>query len=796
MKNFLVQLAAVLLLLALKTLASSDEPNPGNNGINLFWGQNPFWNNGGNGNVPPPTTSQLLFPFPYGTYGPNMGMPAQNNMRWTHPYGFQPFTPQFMQGHLFFGAYPPPGSAHDGPQASMVDSTLHSQSTAHEGEGELMTVDFDPDLANTGSTPDERPAADTMGTTVDTAPRRRWGNSASEGKNKADEMSENKKGKKKASWREVEADSRQEHHKRGHTSQVGDPVAALRSQLTLNLDLMKKYNELEKLVSKRQHLPHRQPEGTVKQHREERKKPYDTRWRISNELDKFLKDGEDKYYRPRSWPSWGWGQGAHPIAGGRQRETNTNRRDTCDYRDNTSHQPRTIADLATPIPRHRTPITPMDKHDAHPDSYDQRRFGHIVGDTWMDIDERIEELSSGLPPMPRPDSTYPPRFISLQEMEEDLMSKALDNVHDDKLPYTPEQKAKCFKEWVKFHQKHTGRLPTWLGRFCIPGLNSVERNNSFWGMYRPGFTYDHHQNIVYTDNKAVEAARALSNRQEFPIPHRMGFWEVRESIHYIHNKAPHWQSVLGLLVEFHRITTSIIVRYRDLSMHDVIKQFHSDRRLTEVGNNLPAPPFVPIDLRYRCSGGGSSMSGAGLPPPGDATLDDWCQYAAHHFRPGGVNSPNGITMDLSPYHTGNYYGQYLAGIAFRPQYYTDYIEQWNRERTEEPPIAMIDSAYPWSMVWIDQHTSVHFCDHFRHLEILCQERLEEFGEPEVIWELQGWWTPDIGDTHCIWVLAYQDLYGPQTDNHGRVQENPSWLLHGKSTRFQYINTYPPTSPSP
>ncbi len=162
------------------------------------------------------------------------------------------------------------------------------------------------------------------------------------------------------------------------------------------------------------------------------------------------------------------------------------------------------------------------------------------------------------------------------------------------------------------------------------------------------------------------------------------------------------------------------------------------------------------------------MGGAGLPPPGNATLDNWCQYTAHHFHPGGVNSPNGITMDLShrvsyasiwgmlmlrflhPVDARNYYGWYLAGIAFRPHYYTNYIEQWNHERTEEPQIvwaaglpvfrrmifngapenlseldvirhlaaceitqAIIDSTYLWAMVWIDQHTSVHFRDHFR-----------------------------------------------------------------------------------
>ncbi len=61
------------------------------------------------------------------------------------------------------------------------------------------------------------------------------------------------------------------------TAQVEDLVAVVWSQLTLNLDLMKKYNELERLISKCQHLPHNQGDGTAKWHKEERKRPYDTR---------------------------------------------------------------------------------------------------------------------------------------------------------------------------------------------------------------------------------------------------------------------------------------------------------------------------------------------------------------------------------------------------------------------------------------------------------------------------------------------------------------------------------------
>ncbi len=38
---------------------------------------------------------------------------------------------------------------------------------------------------------------------------------------------------------------------------------------------------------------------------------------------------------------------------------------------------------------------------------------------------------------------------------------------------------------------------------------------------------------------------------------------------------------------------------------------------------------------------------------------------------------------LHPHDTRNYYACYLVAIAFRPRYYTDYIEQWNTDRPDE-----------------------------------------------------------------------------------------------------------------
>ncbi len=125
------------------------------------------------------------------------------------------------------------------------------------------------------------------------------------------------------------------------------------------------------------------------------------------------------------------------------------------------------------------------------------------------------------------------------------------------------------------------------------------------------------------------------------------------------------------------------------------------------------------------------------------------------------------------------------GIVFRPQYYMFFIHTWNAEHTNELPITvtvgnpmlqhmifhsagenlseidvichlascaitqdMIDSAYPWAMIWIDQHSSnMHFCNHNIALEMERLDRICCYGKPVIATSLCGWWSPDKGDTH-------------------------------------------------
>ncbi|KAK0432704.1 hypothetical protein EV421DRAFT_1742096 [Armillaria borealis] len=266
-----------------------------------------------------------------------------------------------------------------------------------------------------------------------------------------------------------------------------------------------------------------------------------------------------------------------------------------------------------------------------------------------------------------------------------------------------EQKQKWFKHRMLLRQSQPGWLPTWLGRFRFPDGPYAERDNSFQGMYGPGFTYDCTNNIMYADMEAVDAAKAFMHQADYPLPHRM-------------NARPNPRGFL-------------------MTVHEM------DPRLGNLADNLPPPVYIPLERAYHLSGGGNTVGGAGLPIPVDGTIDDWCQYVAHHYRPGGLNPPTGLMMDLS------------------------YRE-------------MIDSAYPWAMIWVDQHQSIHFQDWYHHLEDSRLQRLEQFGVPQIIPELQGWWTPDIGNTHRIRAMIYNERY----------------LLRGESSVFTYINSFPPTTP--
>ncbi|SJK99798.1 uncharacterized protein ARMOST_03109 [Armillaria ostoyae] len=586
---------------------------------------------------------------------------------------------------------------------------------------------------------------------------------------------------------------------------------------------MKKLNNLGEGATKRRHSPGGNGEHSTKRPRDSQRHRDEHRRRIDAELDGFL--AEDRDYpipwRPRGRGPQNRNRGRGGPASHRREPAQTGR----EKEKTVTSRQKQPADAVTVIPLRLQHLPDEDTHDELLDSYDQRRFGHIITDERMPLEERVADLSTELPAMPLPDGSYPPGV----------------NGDDSPRPSNSVQAARQFVDRRARRLRHPGRLPSWLNLFKSKDRSALpERDNSFRGMYGPGFTYDSRTNIIYTDREAVDAASAMAdgvvyatprsierrpNPRGFPMNRR----EVQESVTFVHMRQNGWQATLRLLCEFHRISEAVILRYRDLSMHEIIEHFERDNRLRNLRRGMPRPYFIELNPRCKVTGEGSVGGGAGVLCPVNSTLDDWCQYVAHHFRPGGLNPACGIIMDTSyrvsyasvwgmallrllhPDDAKNYYGRYLAGIAFRPQFYSDYIRRWNRDRPQELPITiaagsptlrrmtfnearenlseldvvrhlascgitqgMIDNAYPWALVWIDQHAS--------------------YGEPRIGDEFRGWWSPSTEDTHRIRAMLYYERYEHQPSGRIHNQIHQYTLLRGENSIFTWLNSFPPTAP--
>ncbi|PBK86001.1 hypothetical protein ARMGADRAFT_1035974 [Armillaria gallica] len=124
---------------------------------------------------------------------------------------------------------------------------------------------------------------------------------------------------------------------------------------------------------------------------------------------------------------------------------------------------------------------------------------------------------------------------------------------------------------------------------------------------------------------------------------------------------------------------------------DIMTQYHQ----------LEPPLFIPLTPSNAMTNVKGSNHGAGLIQPVNGSLEDWCQYAIHHFRPGGQSTPIGIGMDtvsrVSYPHMWGYlmslalepvtewngvracFFQYFAGVVAHPQWYTLHLEELNAD---------------------------------------------------------------------------------------------------------------------
>ncbi len=504
-------------------------------------------------------------------------------MGWPTPYGFQPFPPPgYMPGPApYYGNFMPGMQA--APNLNTGTEHADGEDVANGLDGEIEPMTVDDSISNLNTVPGtihtrteiahiHRPeqqanaiAGPSQPRHVETTPhhtredpsrRITMMDSASE-EDEPPRKQDTGKGKRRATREEMMADERQAMRDRQERHRAttkerrraveeepipreiierqerelrhvgaanpGDTEAALRSQITMNLDLMKRVNELEKMMTKRQLSPSGEENGAPKRMRDNRRTEDYYRRPSDKDFEKFALDEEDDGFRNRQPTSRGRGRGTW-TGRGKDNTYHQRNRETRDYRDGqtTSRPPKLAPNALTRIPTRRLPMTPVEKHDLYLESYDERRFGNIIGDSRMTLENRVEELSAILPTMPRPDGTFPPRLLSWQDVGKDDNSEASDDPYNDKLPYTKEQKQKRFKLRLQLRLRQPGRLPTWLGRFRYANGHYTERDNSFWGMYGPGFTYDRRNNIIYADTEAVESARAFAAHAEYPLPNRMG----------------------------------------------------------------------------------------------------------------------------------------------------------------------------------------------------------------------------------------------------------------------------------
>ncbi len=157
------------------------------------------------------------------------------------------------------------------------------------------------------------------------------------------------------------------------TGHAGNTEAALWEQITLNLDIMKRYNTLEKLLRKRQLSPSGEENGEPKRMRDSHRTASNDRQQTENDFNTFLLDDEDWDDRSRQQTSRGRGRG---NSGGWIRDTayNHRNRETWDYWDEqpTSRPVWLAPNTITRIPRRRTPMAQIEKIDLYLESYDKR----------------------------------------------------------------------------------------------------------------------------------------------------------------------------------------------------------------------------------------------------------------------------------------------------------------------------------------------------------------------------------------------------------------------------------------
>ncbi len=360
-------LKTLLLLTVALTGAYStgDDPN-----ANKPWPDQPLWPRtssatSNSGDAPPTGANQnnATNPFAFGAYPPPTAM---NGQGWINPYMYPLFgqPPPFgfgqMPPQMFYGGFQPQAQTVPGTGAIPPPST---------GENNRMAVDIPTHQVLSGSQPGSSRSAepatghshghmvagpscgtdttpsrhrDMDGRSVPSNPaRNRW-------RSPSREREQDRKGKNKALYRDLERqrefeednrrreagreEGRRREQARLHAEQAPIPqhvvdmqlcnfeeqhsdstADALRDQISMNVELMRRCDELKKLLTKRHLSPDERHGHSSKRQRESR--PSQTEQRRQADYDDYLAEDEDYPVPRRQWRERGRGGFSGPPRG-------------------------------------------------------------------------------------------------------------------------------------------------------------------------------------------------------------------------------------------------------------------------------------------------------------------------------------------------------------------------------------------------------------------------------------------------------------------------------------------------
>ncbi|KAK0429655.1 hypothetical protein EV421DRAFT_1914262 [Armillaria borealis] len=351
-----------------------------------------------------------------------------------------------------------------------------------------------------------------------------------------------------------------------------------------------------------------------------------------------------------------------------------------------------------------------------------------------------------------------------------------------------------------------------------------------------GFLYIRKYNIVLANTEATGAMRAIDNGRglQAPIgleqrPNPRGFpMNIRElagMVREIQGRHPRWRNDLYLLGEFYRISLSVRLEYRDLTMQTAITRFEDDWvDIREQFKALEPPSFVPMPSACltsnprnseprRWSRGRSTPSGIGMDTSFQVSIPHTWGYL--------------MSMALSPEndHRGarSTYSRLFTGIVARPQWYTLRIAELSHNEDLEVEVApssnvlecmewdapgrdmeeddiIQSSGVQWDYSVYEVYPPIPFMQEFySDIDLHRRVLLATYGVPPMLDPHQGWWYPDAQDLERIHILRYvQDYEAPDrrllsTDTTRMTRPVYDWFHVGEHYIYEWLAERPPPS---